>query len=281
MPFRFLYRLAFAILTASCCSAQTTTQAALTAALKGTPAVGIVIDLHSGRQLAVVRADEAANERSSPGSILKPLFLNAALQQHEILPQTSVFCRRSLQINDGTRMWNVDCSHPRTGAPFSAQEALAYFLQPLLCRISRPHPTLAGDCHPRTVRAASAQPTPDPATKGTAGLRPGRDHGFSPTDRARLSYAGSAVAGSGTGRIARLRNLTAWRTTPPSQACRSPARPAPLTMDGSSVSANRSSLSSTFPTATAPMMPVSPNTFLPLPRRAHATSRSSSSPRKL
>ena len=126
MPFSLLCRLAFATLTVFSCSAQTNPQSALTAALHGTPAVGVVIDLQTGRQLAIVNAEHAKNDRTTPGSILKPLFLNSALQQHTILPLTSVFCRRTLQINDGTRTWNLDCTHPRTGTPFNAQEALAY-----------------------------------------------------------------------------------------------------------------------------------------------------------
>ena len=123
--FRLPWLLAFAILPAICCCAQTPTQSALTGALKDTQAVGLVLDLKTGRQLAAVHP-ELATAKSAPGSILKPLFLNAALEHQQIQPQTSVFCRRTLQINDGTREWNLDCTHPHTGAPFTAQEALAY-----------------------------------------------------------------------------------------------------------------------------------------------------------
>jgi stage II sporulation protein D len=105
-------------------TAQTPVQRALSATLRNTPAVGVVIDVKSGRLLAEVR--EATRPRDNPGSILKPLFLAAALQQREILPQTTVFCRRSLHISGASREWNLACTHPQNNAPFAAREALAY-----------------------------------------------------------------------------------------------------------------------------------------------------------
>ncbi len=104
-------------------AAQTTAQAALTSALQGTPAVGVVVDVKSGRRLAAVKATD---ERHAPGSILKPLFLAAALQQHEVQPETTVFCRRNLHISDGTRQWSLACTHPQNDVAFAAKEALAY-----------------------------------------------------------------------------------------------------------------------------------------------------------
>ena len=90
-------------------AAQTTAQAALSSALRSTPAVGLVVDVKSGRQLAAVKA---IGERHAPGSILKPLFLAAALEQREVLPETTVFCRRNLHISYGTQEWNLACTHP-------------------------------------------------------------------------------------------------------------------------------------------------------------------------
>jgi stage II sporulation protein D len=102
---------------------QTTAQTALSSALQGTPAVGLVVDLKTGRQVAEVKA---TSDRHAPGSILKPLFLAAALEQHEVLPVTTVFCRRNLHISDGTRDWNLACTHPQSDVAFAAKEALAY-----------------------------------------------------------------------------------------------------------------------------------------------------------
>jgi stage II sporulation protein D len=104
-------------------AAQTTAQAALASALQGTPAVGLVVDVKTGRQIAAVKA---INERHAPGSILKPLFLAGALEQHEVQPETTVFCRRNLHISDGTREWNLACTHPQSDVAFAAKEALAY-----------------------------------------------------------------------------------------------------------------------------------------------------------
>jgi cell division protein FtsI/penicillin-binding protein 2 len=103
--------------------AEVSLQSALSSALKGTPAVGVVLDRASEQQVAVVGA---ATMLSTPGSILKPLFLAAALEQREVLPQTTVFCRRPFHLNDGTREWNLDCTHPPSQVPFAAREALAY-----------------------------------------------------------------------------------------------------------------------------------------------------------
>jgi membrane peptidoglycan carboxypeptidase len=104
--------------------AETPPQAALSSALQSTPAVGVVVDVTSGRLLATVNGEEA--QLSTPGSILKPLFLAAALEQKEVLPQTTVFCRRTLYITDQSREWNMACTHPQTNVAFAAREALAY-----------------------------------------------------------------------------------------------------------------------------------------------------------
>jgi stage II sporulation protein D len=105
-------------------AAESTTQAALSSALRSTPAVGVVVDVKSGRQLAAVKAAGAA--LSTPGSLLKPLFLASALVHQEVLPQTTVFCRRDLHVIAKDRDWNLACTHPQTDVALSAQEALAY-----------------------------------------------------------------------------------------------------------------------------------------------------------
>jgi len=103
--------------------AETTAQAALSSALRATAAIGVVMDAKTGHLLATVKA---ANQPTAPGSILKPFFMAAALEQHEVLPQTTVFCRRHLRIADGVHDWNLACTHPQSDVAFDAQEALAY-----------------------------------------------------------------------------------------------------------------------------------------------------------
>lgn len=113
--------------------AETHAQAALSGALRGTPAIGLVIDRTHGQPLAAIGD---INKQSAPGSILKPFFLAAALEHHEVTPQTTVFCRRNFHIQiagvggvaeeDGSRDWNVTCTHPQTNVAFTAKEALAY-----------------------------------------------------------------------------------------------------------------------------------------------------------
>ena len=113
----------FLLLLAPALAAETTAQAALSSALRTTGAVGVVLDVNTGRLVAAVNPTDAAR---SPGSILKPLFLADALNQHQVLPQTAVFCRRDLRISTGSREWNLACAHPQSDVPFTAQEALAY-----------------------------------------------------------------------------------------------------------------------------------------------------------
>jgi stage II sporulation protein D len=107
-------------------SAQKTVQTALSSTLRNSPAVGVVLDLRSGQRVAVFRPAEAESLRSSPGSILKPLFLAAALRHQQVQPQSTVFCRRDLHISADQRDWTLACTHPQTDIAFDAQDALAY-----------------------------------------------------------------------------------------------------------------------------------------------------------
>ena len=121
-PTRFLL-LALLSLAELTTSAETSTQAALTAALAGTPAVGLVTAMNTGRTLATIGN---TNLQSTPGSLLKPLFLAAALQRGYLSPHTTVFCRRDLTIVADHRSWHLACTHPQTNASFNASDALAY-----------------------------------------------------------------------------------------------------------------------------------------------------------
>jgi stage II sporulation protein D len=85
-----------------------------------------VVDLKTGRRIAVVKPTEAESLRSTPGSTLKPLFLAAALRRQQVQPQGTIFCRRDLRIRAGNREWNLACTHPQTDIAFAAQDALAY-----------------------------------------------------------------------------------------------------------------------------------------------------------
>jgi stage II sporulation protein D len=116
-------QLSFFLLLSSLPLAAQTAQTALTLALRGTSSVGLVVDVKSGRRLA---AANETGEQHAPGSILKPLFLAAALEHHEVLPETTVFCRRNLHISYRGQEWNLACTHPQSDVAFAAKEALAY-----------------------------------------------------------------------------------------------------------------------------------------------------------
>jgi penicillin-binding protein 2 len=93
--------------------------AALAEALRKTPAIATILHQQSGNVLATYGNVEQTN---TPGSILKPLLLFAALRQNLVSPETTVYCRRDLHIGDKP----YPCTHPQSNISFSAQEALAY-----------------------------------------------------------------------------------------------------------------------------------------------------------
>jgi cell division protein FtsI/penicillin-binding protein 2 len=102
--------------------AESSAEQARRQAVRGTPAVAVVLDAKSGKTLAVSHPEEAAGLRSAPGSALKPFFLIYALDHGLIQPQTTVFCRRNLRIAGR----NLDCTHPQSETVFHAELALAY-----------------------------------------------------------------------------------------------------------------------------------------------------------
>ena len=152
-------------------AAEATTQAALSSALRGTPAIGVVVDVKTGRQLATVKSTEVT--QTAPGSLLKPLFLASALMHQEVQPQTTVFCRRDLHIIAKDRDWNLACTHPQTDIAFSAQEALAN-------SCNRYFATLADRLSPADAAATLAHyglPQANPAqTREQKELQIGRAH---------------------------------------------------------------------------------------------------------
>jgi cell division protein FtsI/penicillin-binding protein 2 len=94
-------------------------QDALDNTLRNTSASAVIVSQESGR---ILGAHGNIANAHSPGSLLKPFFLFAALEKNLISPQTTVFCRRNLRIDD--RLY--PCTHPQSDIAFDAREALAY-----------------------------------------------------------------------------------------------------------------------------------------------------------
>jgi cell division protein FtsI/penicillin-binding protein 2 len=92
-------------------------QNALASALRGTGASAIVLDWKSG----AVLAGTGTEPRAMPGSVLKPLLLEYALEHGVIRPETTVYCRRSLHVAGR----NLACTHPATQPMLDAESALA------------------------------------------------------------------------------------------------------------------------------------------------------------
>lgn len=85
--------------------------------LRAAKASGVILDWNSGRVLETAGEGHAA----TPGSILKPLLLSYALQQHIVSAGTQVYCRRTLHVAGR----ELPCSHPNDMPLLDAQQALA------------------------------------------------------------------------------------------------------------------------------------------------------------
>jgi len=93
---------------------------ALAQAVRGTQASAVVLDPQTGAVLA--SAGESRRDlESAPGSALKPLLLEYALEHGIVRAEMQVYCRRNLRV--GGR--SLRCSHPADQPVFTAQSALA------------------------------------------------------------------------------------------------------------------------------------------------------------
>jgi len=96
--------------------------AALTQSVQGSHASAVVLDLRAGTVLAAVGdPGSGVSGHSVPGSAIKPLLLEYALEHGIIRPETEVYCRRDLRI--GARA--LPCTHPPDHPVFTAESALA------------------------------------------------------------------------------------------------------------------------------------------------------------
>lgn len=92
-------------------------QAALVHALHGTQASALVLDWKTGEVIAAAGAEA----RARPGSAVKPLLLEYALEHGVVRAETTVYCRRSLHVAGR----NLACTHPPTQPVMDAENALA------------------------------------------------------------------------------------------------------------------------------------------------------------
>src|SRR5271165_3368673 len=97
-------------------------QSALTHTMAGKRGAAVVLDVESGRVLAIYHADVAARRMARPGSSIKPFTLLALLEAGKVDAHTAMVCKRPLIIA-GHRL---DCPHPDTAEPLGPAAALAY-----------------------------------------------------------------------------------------------------------------------------------------------------------
>jgi len=97
-------------------------QSAIAHTMAGQHGAAVVLDVHSGRVLAVYHADVAARRVASPGSSIKPFTLLALLEAGKVDAHTTLVCKRPLTIAGH----KLDCTHPDTPEPLGPAAALAY-----------------------------------------------------------------------------------------------------------------------------------------------------------
>ena len=90
---------------------------ALALALRETQASAVVVDLQTGSLLT----SAGVPRRGAPGSVIKPLLLEYALEHGIVRADMEVYCRRNLHV--GARA--VPCTHPADEPVFTAESALA------------------------------------------------------------------------------------------------------------------------------------------------------------
>jgi cell division protein FtsI/penicillin-binding protein 2 len=90
---------------------------ALEVALRGTQASAVVLDYRTGTVLAMFGAER----RGTPGSAIKPMLLEYALEHGVVRPETEVYCRRDLHVGGQA----LPCTHPADEPVFDAERALA------------------------------------------------------------------------------------------------------------------------------------------------------------
>ncbi len=98
-------------------SAQSPAADALARALKGTQASAVALDQATGG----VIAQTGPSRRGLPGSALKPLLLAYALHHGIVREETTVYCRRNLNVAGRA----LPCTHPADQPVFTAERALA------------------------------------------------------------------------------------------------------------------------------------------------------------
>jgi cell division protein FtsI/penicillin-binding protein 2 len=135
--------------------AQSKAAAALTQTLRNTHASAVVLDLQTGGVLA----SAGPPVRATPGSAIKPLLLQYALDHNLVRPETEVFCRRDLHIAGRP----YPCTHPPDLPVFTAQSALAESCNTWFAELARRFPAPA-------LEAALSETRLPYAPMGTADL---------------------------------------------------------------------------------------------------------------
>jgi cell division protein FtsI/penicillin-binding protein 2 len=94
---------------------------ALARALEGTQASAVVLDQATGASIAAIPTQAGEQRPALPGSVIKPLLLEYALEHGIVQADMQVYCRRDLHIAGRA----LPCTHPSDQPVFTAERALA------------------------------------------------------------------------------------------------------------------------------------------------------------
>ncbi len=199
-------------------------QTSLNRGLHRSSASAVVVAVNSGKPLASYRL--AAAPPREPGSTLKPLFAAVAIKSGTVTARTEVACPGILTIGQH----NLRCSHPRAITIFDLQHAIAYSCNSWFAKLAA-HMS-AGQLDDG-LRSYGLTVTRTPATLEqrqllVLGLEDIRVTPMQLAEAYRtlaLQLSGNQLAPVQAGLLDSV--TTAWLTTQPSPASRSPARLAP------------------------------------------------------
>src|ERR1017187_5271371 len=126
-----LRRDAIAVMLAAGGLARGAPQKGLERLMGAIPGTALLVDVPSGRLIAVHNADVAGRELAPPGSTLKPFVLAALLQSGKLRANEAFPCSGDLRIAGRS----FACSHPKV-ASMQAATALAYSCNSFVARVA-------------------------------------------------------------------------------------------------------------------------------------------------
>jgi len=125
-------RTALSILSCAVGRGETSGPKSLARYLSSPNGAAVLLEVSSGRLLAVNDEALASSAASPPGSTIKPFVLYSLLRRSKLRADISFLCPRQLRIAGR----NFDCTHPVVSGPLRVDEALAYSCNCFVARMA-------------------------------------------------------------------------------------------------------------------------------------------------